>query len=533
MTRLAIDALTIRLPQGADRAHAIEDVTLSVASGEILCVVGESGSGKSVTASAAMGLLAPGLAVAAGRIALSGEELLGKTPAEWRSIRGRRIAMVFQEPMTALNPLMSVGRQIGEMWRVHLGLGAREAEARALAALREVSLPDPEGALRAFPHELSGGQRQRVMIAMALALEPEVLICDEPTTALDVTTQAQVLALIQDLQRRHGTAVMFITHDFGVVAEIADRVAVMQHGRVVEQGAARDVLIAPRDPYTRALLAAVPGVAIPPPRRLAPQAVLEIRGLTKTYAARGLFRRRRAVRALDGVSVTLRRGSTLAVVGESGSGKSTLARCVVGLLRAEAGSIEVAGSALPGQRRAAARLVQMVFQDPYASLNPRRRAGAQVAQGMIAAGTPRGEALAEARRLFGLVGLDPEAVARFPHEFSGGQRQRIGIARALALRPEVLVADEPVSALDVSVQAQVLALLRELQAKLGLSILFITHDLRVAAQLCDEVAVMRDGRVEEAGPIGEVFSAPRHPYTQSLLAAIPGKALFAPQTGRV
>jgi peptide/nickel transport system ATP-binding protein len=526
MTRLLVENLTIRLPRGADRENAIEDVSLSVAAGEILCVVGESGSGKSVTASAVMGLLAPGLAITAGRMALSGEELRGKSAEQWRSIRGRRIAMVFQEPMTALNPLMTVGEQIGEMWRVHLGLDAKEAARRAVAALREVNLPDPEGALRAYPHELSGGQRQRVMIAMALALEPEVLICDEPTTALDVTTQAQVLALIKDLQRRHGTAVMFITHDFGVVAEIADRVAVMRLGRVVEQGTAREVLTNPQHDYTRALLAAVPGLHAPAPRALAEEAVLEVRALTKTYASRGLLRRRKPVRALDAVSVTLRRGSTLAVVGESGSGKSTLARCVVGLLVADEGEVVIAGARLPPDRRAASRLVQMVFQDPYASLNPRRRAGAQVAQGPIAAGTPRAQAMAEARELFALVGLDPDSVDRFPHEFSGGQRQRIGIARALAMKPQVLVADEPVSALDVSVQAQVLALLRELQERLGLSILFITHDLRVAAQLCDEVAVMRGGVVEETGRIGEVFAAPRSAYTRSLIEAIPGRALF-------
>ena len=527
MTRLSVEGLTIRLPRGADRENAIEDVSLSLDAGEILCVVGESGSGKSVTASAVMGLLAPGLSIAAGRMALSGEDLRAKSPEAWRTIRGRRVAMVFQEPMTALNPLMTVGRQIGEMWRVHLNLDGKETERRALAALREVNLPDPEGALRAYPHELSGGQRQRVMIAMALALEPEVLICDEPTTALDVTTQAQVLALIKDLQRRHGTAVMFITHDFGVVAEIADRVAVMRLGRIVEQGSARDVLTNPQHDYTKALLAAVPALHASAPRDLSPDPVLEVRGLTKTYATRGLFRRRRPVRALDAVSVTLRRGATLAIVGESGSGKSTLARCVVGLLGADGGEILIGGAPLPRQRRAAAGLVQMVFQDPYASLNPRRRAGAQVAQGPIAAGTPAAQAMRQARDLFALVGLDPESVDRYPHEFSGGQRQRIGIARALAMKPQVLVADEPVSALDVSVQAQVLALLRELQDRLGLSILFITHDLRVAAQLCDEVAVMRNGIVEEAGRIGQVFAYPRSDYTRSLIAAIPGRALFA------
>ncbi|HWT09004.1 MAG TPA: ABC transporter ATP-binding protein, partial [Roseomonas sp.] len=397
MTRLQVESLTVRLPRGADRENAIEGVSLSVASGEILCVVGESGSGKSVTASAVMGLLAPGLSIADGRMMLAGEDLCALSPDAWRGVRGRRIAMVFQEPMTALNPLMTVGAQIGEMWRVHLGLDAAEARRRALAALQEVKLPDPEGALRAFPHELSGGQRQRVMIAMALALEPEVLICDEPTTALDVTTQAQVLALIKDLQKRHGTAVLFITHDFGVVAEIADRVAVMRLGRVVEEGTAREVLTNPQHDYTRALLAAVPGLHAPKPRALSADTVLEVRGLTKTYASRGLFRRRKPVRALDGVSVALKRGSTLAVVGESGSGKSTLARCVVGLLGHDVGDVMIGGASLPAARRDAARLVQMVFQDPYASLNPRRKVGAQVAQGPIAAGTPSAQAMAEAR----------------------------------------------------------------------------------------------------------------------------------------
>jgi len=524
--RLTVQGLTIRLPQGADRENAIEDVSLTLNAGEILCVVGESGSGKSVTASAAMGLLAPGLSITAGALDLCGEDLRNVTPDQWRGIRGRRIAMVFQEPMTALNPLMTVGAQLEEMWRVHLGLDTAEARRRALAALTEVKLPDPEGALRAYPHELSGGQRQRVMIAMALALEPEVLICDEPTTALDVTTQAQVLALIKDLQVRHGTAVMFITHDFGVVAEIADRVAVMRLGQVVEEGSAQAVLTTPQHDYTKALLRAVPALAAPVPRTLSDERVLEVRGLTKTYASRGVFRRRRPVRALDDVSVSVRRGATLAVVGESGSGKSTLARVVVGLLGADGGQVTIGGAPLPTQRRAAARLVQMVFQDPYASLNPRRRVGAQVAQGPIAAGTPARQAMTEARELFCMVGLDGDAVDRYPHEFSGGQRQRIGIARALAMKPQVLVADEPVSALDVSVQAQVLALLRELQQRLDLSILFITHDLRVAAQLCDEVAVMRNGVVEESGPIGAVFAAPRSDYTRSLIAAIPGKALF-------
>ena len=520
---VAIEALTVALPPGADRPLALRNVSLRLVPGEILCVVGESGSGKSVMATAVMGLLAPGLRIVSGRILLSGTDLASLSEEGLRRVRGRRVAMVFQEPMTALNPLMTVGAQLAEMWRTHTDLAGAEIAARSLEALREVALPDPEGALRAFPHELSGGQRQRATIAMALALEPEALICDEPTTALDVTTQAQVLALVRDLQRRRGTAVLFITHDFGVVAEIADRVAVMQRGVLVEEGPVSRVLTAPAHDYTRRLLAAVPPLRAPPARRLGSEAALEVRGLSKTYGAAGLFRRRRATRALDDVSLTLRRGTTLGVVGESGSGKSTLARCVVGLLAADGGEIRVAGAPLPRKRAEAAGLVQMVFQDPYASLNPRRRAGEQVAQGPVAAGVPRAEAVARTRELFALVGLDPAAVSRFPHEFSGGQRQRIGIARALAMRPQVLVADEPVSALDVSVQAQVLELLRDLRARLGLSTLFITHDLRVAAQVCDEVAVMRNGAVVEAGPVAEVFARPRHDYTRSLLAAVPGR----------
>jgi len=527
MSLLSIEHLTVALPAGADRPHALTDVSLSLDAGEILCVVGESGSGKSVTATTVMGLMAPGVRVASGRVRLAGTDVARLAPEALRALRGPRMAMVFQEPMTALNPLMTVGDQLVETWRTHTDLPAHDIAARARAALAEVALPDPDGALRAYPHELSGGQRQRVMIAMALALEPELLICDEPTTALDVTTQAQILSLIRELQRRRGTAVLFITHDFGVVAEIADRVAVMQQGVVVEQGPATQVLGAPAHDYTRRLLAAVPGLAAPPARPVSAEAVLEIAGLRKTYKPAGLFRRRRETRALDGVSLTLRRGATLGVVGESGSGKSTLARCAVGLLPFDGGDIRIEGRSLPGSRQAAAHLVQMVFQDPYASLNPRRRVGDQVAQGPVAAGTPRAAAMAQAAELFGLVGLDPAALTRFPHEFSGGQRQRIGIARALAMKPAVLVADEPVSALDVSVQAQVLELLRGLQARLNLSILFITHDLRVAAQLCDEVAVMQNGLVVEQGPTARVFEHPTHPYTQSLLAAVPGRSALS------
>ena len=541
---LRVRGLDVALPPGADREHAIRGLDLELSANEILCVVGESGSGKSMTASALMRLLPTGVKVVAGGIEFDGRDLLALDEAQMREVRGAQIAMVFQEPMTALNPLRTVGDQIGEMFRIHTDLDASAIERKVLALLAEVRIPDPAASARAYPHELSGGQRQRAMIAMALALEPRMLIADEPTTALDVTIQAQILALIRDLQRRKGTAVLFITHDFGVVAEIADRVAVMQHGVLVEQGPVREVLESPRHPYTRQLIAAVPPLAPPPARAVGDAPALVVENLTKTYRTGGfLGRGARSTRALDDVSLMLPKGSTLGVVGESGSGKSTLARCIVRLLDPDAGRIRIGDADLASmsrrELRSATQRVQMVFQDPFASLNPRRRAGDLVAQGPVAHGVPRARALAKARELFELVGLDPNAVDRYPHEFSGGQRQRIGLARALALEPEILVADEPVSALDVSVQAQVLKLLADLKSRLGLSMIFVTHDLRVAAQICDRVAVMQYGRVVETGPAAEVFTEPRHEYTRALIDAIPGRhwservaaeAALAPQT---
>ena len=529
---LSLQGLTVALPRGADRPEALRQVSLDLHAGEILCVVGESGSGKSMMASAIMRLLPGNVRISGGSILFEGKDLASANEATMRALRGARIAMVFQEPMTALNPLRSIGDQIAEMFRIHTSLSSAEIEARMLALLDEVRIPHPAEAARAFPHELSGGQRQRAMIAMALALDPVVLIADEPTTALDVTTQAQILALIRDLQQRKGTAVLFITHDFGVVAEIADRVAVMQHGLLVEQGPARDVLHQPQHDYTKALIAAVPPLKAPPPRAISSESILVLEGVQKTYRSGGLFgRRRREVHAVRDVTLSLPKGGTLGVVGESGSGKSTLARCITRLMHADGGSIRLDGVDLlqlsKREARQAARRVQMVFQDPYGSLNPRRRAGELVAQGPMIHGMSRDAAMAKARELFSLVGLDPVAIERFPHEFSGGQRQRIGLARALAMEPEVLVADEPVSALDVSVQAQVLKLLADLRVRLGLSIVFITHDLRVAAQVCDLVAVMKDGEVVEHGPIAQVFEAPRHAYTKALLASVPGRGFGA------
>jgi peptide/nickel transport system ATP-binding protein len=525
---LAIDRLSVALPRGADRPYALRDVTLTLRAGEILCVVGESGSGKSMMAGALMRLLPPAVRIEDGSVMFEGQDLARADDATMRGLRGARMAMVFQEPMTALNPLRSIGDQIGEMFRIHARLSGAEIAARVQTLLEEVRLPDPLRTARAFPHELSGGQRQRAMIAMAMALDPVVLIADEPTTALDVTTQAQVLHLIRELQRRKGTAVLFITHDFGVVAEIADRVAVMQHGLVVEEGTTAQVLRAPRHDYTKALIAAVPPLTARMPRAIGTAPILTMNDLHKTYRKGGFFGRgARVTHAVQGVSLTLPRGATLGIVGESGSGKSTLARCLVRLVEPDRGQVILDGTELTalsrGGMRQQAKRIQMVFQDPYGSLNPRRRAGELVAQGLILQGMRPAEAMRRAKELFTLVGLDPEATQRFPHEFSGGQRQRIGLARALALEPEVLVADEPVSALDVSVQAQVLRVLEELRERLGLSLIFITHDLRVAAQVCDLVAVMKDGRVVEQGPIGEVFTAPSHPYTRALLASVPGR----------
>ena len=520
---LTVSGLTVALPPGADRLHAVEDVSFTLQAGEILCIVGESGSGKSVSAGAIMGLLPKALRPLSGSIQFENEDLLRASPARMRALRGARLGMIFQEPMTALNPLMRVGDQIAEVLQVH---GAPVGR-RVQDLLDAVHLPDPARIVQSYPHRLSGGQRQRVMIAMALALEPAILIADEPTTALDVTTQMQILALIREIQQRRGTGVLFITHDFGVVAEIADRVAVMQRGRIVEHGPAGTLLDAPQHPYTQALIAAVPhrSRAPRPPITTPPLLVLDQVG--KTYG-----RGRHGVAAVVDVQLEIRQGETLGLVGESGSGKSTLARCVVNLVQADAGTIRFDGTDLRGlSRRGWApfrKKIQMVFQDPFASLNPRRRVADIIAEGPVGNGAPRAIARARALELLRLVQLDPSAADRFPHEFSGGQRQRIGIARALAMEPVLLVADEPVSALDVSVQAEILRLLEDLRERLGLTMLFITHDLRVAAQVCDRVAVMQRGRIVEQGPTQDVFARPAHPYTRSLLDSVPGRGWTPP-----
>ena len=524
---LAIEGLDIRLPAGADRALAVQGASLQLLPGQTLCVVGESGSGKSMIANAILGLLPrPQVAPVAGRILFQGQDLLQLDEAGLRQLRGSRIGMVFQEPMTALNPVMRIGEQIGEVFDAHLRLPAAEKRQRILAALADVGLPDPGLLIDSHPFRLSGGQRQRVMIACAMALEPALLVCDEPTTALDVTTQAQILALIRSLQQRRGTAVLFITHDFGVVSEIADQVVVMQTGRIVESGAARQVLRAPQHAYTRQLIAAIPqGHARQPVGDAAAPLVLQVQDLCKTHVTgRGLFSRGRRVEAAKDVSFELRQGQTLGLVGESGSGKSSVGRCLVGLSPFESGRILFKGRSLlsgGALMRQSGGKIQMVFQDPNASLNPRQKVGAAIAAGPIAQGVPVAEARERSRELLALVGLGPEAADRWPHEFSGGQRQRICIARALAMQPELLVADEPVSALDVSVQAQVLQLFAEVRQRFRLAMVFITHDLRVAGEMCDHIAVMQRGRVVEHGPTAEVLSNPRHAYTQALINAVP------------
>ncbi len=522
---LSIEGLSISLPGGADRAHAVENFNLTLRPGEITCLVGESGSGKSMVARAIMGLLPPRVNITTGALRFGPTDLAQASEAEMRKIRAAQIGMVFQEPMTALNPLHRVGRQVDEVLRLHTKLSRRERRERVVQLLADVNLPDPERLYRAYPHQLSGGQRQRVVIAMAIALQPKLLIADEPTTALDVTTQAQILKQLRDLQRERDTSVLFITHDFGVVAEIADRVAVLQRGQLVEEGRRDDVLRNPSHDYTRSLLAAVPRLRVPSrPANTPGIQILEACNLKKTYARRGF--RGRATMALDDVSVLLRKGETLGLVGESGSGKSTLARALTCLAPVDSGDVLLDGEQLAylsrRQLRPYRKRVQMVFQDPYASLDPRQSVGDIIAEGPMIHGVSRAAAKARVAELLELVGLSAAAAARYPHEFSGGQRQRIGIARALALEPEVLVADEPVSALDVSVQAQVLKLLADIKQKFDLSMLFVTHDLRVALQVCDRIAVMRAGRIVEIGDAAAIHASPSHPYTRELFAAVPG-----------
>jgi peptide/nickel transport system ATP-binding protein len=533
---LSIQDLSIVLPSSGDRAHAVERLSLDIAENEIVCLVGESGSGKSMTAHAILGLLPPRVTIdARSRVALEGTDLTKLDDTAMRKLRGERISMVFQEPMSALNPLQRIGAQVAEALQLHntAGLSATAIEERCIAIVDAVGLPSPRQIVRSYPFQLSGGQRQRVMIAMALLNNPRLLLADEPTTALDVTTQRQILDLVQKLQAERKMGVLFITHDFGVVADIADRVVVMRHGRVVEQGTRDAVLRHPQHEYTQALIAAVPGrharsTALSG-KTIEP--LLKIEQLKKTFVSKsGLFSPPRTVVAADGIDLAIQDGETVSVVGESGSGKSTLGRMVMRLIEPDSGTITFAGQPVLGQDAAALRAyrkdVQIIFQDPFASLNPRQKVGDAIARGPMIYGASRTDALKAAAALLERVGLGASAVNRFPHEFSGGQRQRISIARALALKPRLLIADEAVSALDVSIQSQVLALLAELKAELGLTMMFITHDLRVAAEISNSVVVMQKGRIVERGAPGQLFANPQHAYTRTLLGAMPGLEFF-------
>ena len=522
---LSVQGLTVSVRS----TPLVEGLSFDLARGETLAIAGESGSGKSITSLAIMGLLPPQVRASAGRVLLDGRDLLALPERAMRPIRGGRIAMIFQEPMTSLNPVMTVGAQLVEAITAHEALPRAEARARALAALQSVRISQPERRLAQYPHELSGGMRQRVMIAMALALKPDVLICDEPTTSLDVTVQREVLDLLRDLQRETGTALILITHDMGVVAEMATRVIVMRHGRAVEEGGVGAIFAAPQAQYTRDLLAAVPrmgdGSGGAPVLQAAP--VARLSDVQVRFDIRcGLMQRvTHRVHAVERVSFDIQPGETFALVGESGCGKSTIARAIVGLVPHQ-GRIEVAGKPLSGLtaegRRALCRDVQMVFQDPMAALDPRMTVGDLVAEPLVihGIGTPDERRIRTAD-LFDKVGLPKDAAGRYPHEFSGGQRQRICIARALALQPKLIICDESVSALDVSVQARVLALLADLKRDLGMAYLFISHDMAVVENICDRVGVMYLGQIVETGTRAQVFGNPRHPYTRRLIEAVP------------
>jgi microcin C transport system ATP-binding protein len=508
------------------RTPAVRGISFQIEAGQTLALVGESGSGKSVSALSILQLLPyPSAHHPSGSIRLRGEELLGAAPNRLRRLRGNQIAIVFQEPMTSLNPLHSVEQQIGEVLAVHKGLFGKAARERILELLSLVGLPEAENRLNALPHELSGGQRQRVMIAMALANEPALLIADEPTTALDVTIQAQILKLLKDLQARFQMALLFITHDLAIVRKMADTVCVMQAGEIVERGSVAELFNAPRHPYTRELLAAEPKGEPPPAVDDAPEVMGSAQLKVWFPIKKGIIRRTVGyVKAVDGLSLSLREGQTVGVVGESGSGKTTLGLALLRLL-ASTGPIRFQGrriDALPTKTlRPLRREMQIVFQDPFGSLSPRLSVSQIVEEGLQVHGLGgrRDQRRAQVAQALEEVGLDPASQDRYPHEFSGGQRQRIAIARALVLKPRLLVLDEPTSALDVSVQAQIVDLLRDLQNRYRLAYLFISHDLRVVRALANEVLVMKDGQVVEAGSAQQVFTEPREAYTRALIAA--------------
>ena len=555
MALLEIDDLTVLFPTRRKTFTAVDKATLTVEPGEIHGLVGESGAGKSTIGAAVMGLLdGPGM-IDAGTIRLKGEAISGRDAEAMRSLRGKRISMIFQDPLTSLNPLFTVGEQLVETIDFHLGTGETEARRRAIGLLDRVGIPDPETRFDQYPHQFSGGMRQRVVIALALCSEPEVIIADEPTTALDVSIQAQILDLIKELARERQVGVILITHDMGVIADTTDRVTVMYQGRVVEAGPTTKVLGTPEHPYTKSLIAAVPRPTVKLhrfpqvsyggrqthfaiedlarnwPKRTGAHSgrLLQVEGLTKTFLSRGSWipAFRKYMTAVDDVSFDIREGEVFGLVGESGSGKSTVARMIATLYKADRGRIAFDGQEVSNLTTAKdlapyRRQIQMIFQDPYSSLNPRMKVGAVVAEPAIHHGLLKGAALTDrVVELLERVGLGAEAAEKYPHEFSGGQRQRISIARALATQPRFLICDEPTSALDVSIQAQILNILKDLQEHLSLTMLFISHDLPVVRQMCDRVGVMRQGRLVEVQETEQLFANPKDPYTKGLLDLMP------------
>ena len=526
---LRVENVSIAFDRDDGPRTVVQSASFEIRRGEIVGIVGESGSGKTLLARAIMGLLPAGARLAQGSIHFEGRDLARLTPNERRDLRGKRMALVFQEPMAALNPAMRIGRQIAEVLSTHTSLGEKEIRERVVAMLGRVAIAEPDACLRRFPHTFSGGMRQRLMIASALLMRPALLIADEPTTALDCLVQKQVLELLLQLVRESGTSLLFISQDLGLVAQFASRVVVMERGHIVEQGEVRKVLLEPSHPYTIRLLDSLPvstGRETGSPKESAPLVRIESLSVHYKLPRRFPFERQRTHAAVDGLTLDVRRGETLAVVGESGSGKTTLARAVLGLVRPTGGAIDLDGYSMDSQRpadfKSVSRVARLIFQDPYAALSPRRRIGEIVAEPLInIPGTTRTTRRERAAQALADVGLDAGFLERYPNQLSGGQRQRVSIATALIAGPRLIVADEPVSSLDVTVQAQVLSLFEHLQRKHGFSLLLISHDLAVVEKVADRVAVLLRGKLVELATCHQLFSNPQHPYTRSLLSALP------------